>query len=50
MSYRRKEGYGRKWRKRNCGKVGVDGEAWLLDNPHKFPYVEGRRCAMHSDT
>jgi hypothetical protein len=32
------------------GKTGIDGDARLLENPDKFPFVYGRRCAIHLDT
>lgn len=27
----------------------IGGEARMLDDPHKFPYVGAKRCAMHFD-
>jgi hypothetical protein len=52
MSCRRKED--RMWeewiKRRSWGKTGIGGDARLLENPDKFRFVNGRRCAVHLDT
>jgi hypothetical protein len=35
ISHRRMEEHGKKLR-RSWGKTQIDGEAWLLDDPHKM--------------
>jgi hypothetical protein len=39
LLHRRKEQHEKKLR-RSCGKMDIDGEAWLSDNPHKLEISE----------
>jgi hypothetical protein len=48
MSHRKKEGHGRKRRRRSLGKTGIDREGWLLGDPHKWKHSRNNKKMNHT--